>query len=464
MNGRATVILCVIAILGVVGAVLTHRGGLLADGVGQNRALLAGKELPAHAVTTIRVERAGEPALVFARAGAGWTQVEPFAWPMDPYSIEQFLVLARESMVRAVIDPDLRPELEPETMGLDPARATLRFEWPGGSLGLRLGRTGMGGLAYVQREGEAVVYVVGQELNARAIDMDPREWRDRTIFRQVGIDSDRIEIASAAGRTVLVRDRRQWRMTEPVATRLNVAALEDLLQGLGRARSAGFILDEPEDLSPFGLASPAATLMVVTTRLRPGDGAPVRETDSQRLLVGARVGMATQDRFGMMEGSPSVVRLTEPVLKALFPGPDQLAAATASGVEPADVGSIRIDGTLGVIGLQRDEERWIAPEHGGREVAADRVQQLLDVLTTVHASEIVLRPYPRDLEVATVSFFAHDGRPLDTVRIIRLPAEGDAERPWGLENGDDVIRVLPASVALELSPDAYGLPAGSIAP
>ena len=52
-----------------------------------------------------------------------------------------------------------------------------------------------------------------------------------------------------------------------------------------------------------------------------------------------------------------------------------------------------------------------------------------------------------------VTLFGFDTRPLDTIRIARDPETGK----WALENGDNVLRVFPASLQPRLTSADYGL-------
>ena len=322
MNIRSTVILCIIAVLGVAAAIAVHR----AEPAGQSRSLASFRPLfasgvvPVEVVDCITLQREGEPAHVFVRDDDRWRQTEPFDYPMDAYSIQQLADLAEALNVVEVLDEDVlsgSPGSE-AAMGLDPPRATIAIAWPGGSVELKLGRLGVAGRAYLKVSGYEKVYVVNQDLHDRALRMDPKEWRDRSIFHNVGVDSDRIEIAVGGSATVLQRDRKQWRMIEPARTRVDDLALDELLQALGRAVIGSFIIDQVGDLSRFGLTNPAASLSVTTTRLIEIDGEVARQPQTQRLLVGARIGVGSQDRFAIVEGRPVIVRLSDAVLAALF--------------------------------------------------------------------------------------------------------------------------------------------------
>ena len=102
-------------------------------------------------------------------------------------------------------------------------------------------------------------------------------------------------------------------------------------------------------------------------------------------------------------------------------------------------------------------DHWISPDNDGREVPTQLVEELLNALTTLRATELEVRDvYPVELERARVTLLGFDGSPIDTVRLLR--EEVDSGR-WGMENGDRVIRIHPEFVELHLLPGEYGLPA-----
>ena len=448
MSFKPTIVVVVLAVIGVAVVVLLRQGEPEASPT-QREALLSAAQLPVDAVTRITLERRGDPELVFVRGADGWTQTEPFAHPMDPFSIRRLAALAGQLEVVKRLAPG---DLQGIDLGLQPPRATVTYEWPHGTLGLHLGRRAVAGRSYLKIAGEPDVLVIRGELHERAVQMDPKGWRDRTIFPGVSPDADQIILDDGSTRTVLRRERRQWTMSEPVRTRVDDLALGELLSALGRAVSGGFILDEPQDLARFGLDEPAGSVTVVSTRAVPGDGEPRRETRTLRLLVGARMGVGAEDRFGMVEGRPVVVRLPEAVLLAFFRPVVSLIDPTASGVLAANVKSLIVRGPDREVRLERDLERWVAPEHGVA-VNSEIVERLLEFLTQRRSDRIDVMSYPRDSQVATITMYGFDARPLDTVRVARDPETG----AWTLDNGDDVRRIFPAETTIPLIPADFGL-------
>ena len=468
MRYRSTIIVVILALIGVAAMMLA--GG---NDAGRHRLqpkahrLLTAAQFPIDEFTRITLKRPGDKTLVFQRSGANWNQTEPFGYPMDPFSIRQLAVLAGELEIVDQIDPsDLQGGSGGSvgggqsltTLALQPPAAEIVYEWSGGSGGsgavtIQCGRRTVAGRAYLRIAGDNTIYVVSQKLHERAVEMDPKEWRDRTIFQNVGVESSRIEWQNGPVKLALVRERKQWRMIDPVQTRIDPVARDTYLQSLSSAKTSGFIFDQPspDDLVRFGLADSPLWLSIST----PGasGGASTKPDDGQRLIVGSRVGATSQDRFAMIEGRPVVVRLSGPALAAIFRQAPDLADPVASGVNAADVKSILIRKGQSELKLERDLERWRAPEHNGNEVNPAHVQELLDQLTKLRASAVDFKAYPRDLEIATITLFGYDAKALDTVRIAQ---EKDTGR-WLLENGDSVLRIFPTSMKMRMTAADFGL-------
>ena len=269
MSWKPTIAVLVLATIGVVSAVLVWQRDLEGDGrTAGPTVVLSREQLPIDHVTTITLRRGDEPTLVFQRSERGWQQIEPFAHPLDIFSIRQLLVQAAHIEVTEQLDPhELQGGRSEEALALNPPRAELTFRWPDGAVTLQFGRRAVAGRWYVRIRGYEHVYVASGDLHDRAVEMDPKEWRDRTIFTAADVDADQIIVQQGADRTVLKRERKQWLMTEPVRTRLSDPARDELFSALGRARSGGFILDQPDDLAKFGLAEPVASIEVITTRV-----------------------------------------------------------------------------------------------------------------------------------------------------------------------------------------------------
>ncbi len=437
MSTRSAVVAVIVAILGMAAVFLLRQGGPAAAPAAT--VLAAAVNLPVDAVEGIMLERPGEKPIVLERRGQGWVQVEPFDHPMDGFSIRQLAVNAAQLEAQRRLEPGEidRGDLQLEGLG----RATLRYTWPAGELVVTFGRRGVAGRWYVATPSDGAVYVAAGDFYERAVEMDPKEWRDRTLFCGELAALEEIEIAQGPEPVKLARQGRAWMILEPYTTRADEMKLNGLLSALGRAKTGGFIADLPDDLAPFGLAEPAAR---VTLRFAASASAGPTGPAYETLLVGDRMAVNSEDRFGMIERRPVVVRLPEPLLRAVFPKALDLVAPTGSGVLAADVKAIVVRGPDGDLRIERDLDRWIAPDRGGAEVATRQVESLLELLTSRRADELRVDPSRRFSTIATL--YGFDGKPRDTVRIDR-----DEDGRLILENGDGILRLFPKDVAAPLT-------------
>ncbi len=461
MNWKPAVITFAIAALSVIIAIVTApssdqqaRRGAVTDA-----ALISADDLPAEGPTRITLDRKDRQPLVFERGDDGWMQTEPFEFPMSSYHIRRLVTTATtlRELDRLPVSHD-GAGLTLETVTLDEPLAVMTLEWAGGRKTIRFGRQGVAGRAYLQLDDEPVIRIVEQDLHTLAVEQSPREWRDRMLFREVGVESRRISRDVGDDKLTLERDRRTWTMREPTRTRLDREALDEFFNALGSARAKAFISDQPRDLSRFGLAPPVARLDVVTEQAQfdgDGESEPDLEEITQTLLIGSPAGGGTQDRFAMIEGRPVVMRVDAATLGVLFVNAVNLIDPTASGEIAADIKSMRITGPDGEFTLTRDMEDWIAPDWDDHTVPADAANQLLETLTERAAERLGIQQYPHEMEVATVTLYGFGGTPRDTVRIVRDPDSGR----YFVENGDNVLRQMPAGVPLRLTPREFGLAA-----
>ncbi|MGA1223828.1 MAG: DUF4340 domain-containing protein [Phycisphaerales bacterium] len=435
-----------------IAAVLGFTATRLPEGVAEVRtqrsALVAADAVDPERIATVVLERDGVRYRFEQRAG-NWQQVEPIPHAIDGWSMRQLIgrVLKAES-VRSVELPaeesargpllaeaGLAPpagsiELIEESDGASPAR-TVRID---------LGRRSLAGRAYARLATAGDRYeVIDASLHEYALGRDPKEFRRRDIFIDLG-EVDRLAFRSGSNEIVLVRDGRRYRLEAPVRTRADRAQVEELVDALRRAKSGGFVSDRPVEPSVYGLDPAMATLEV--------DSAGTRRT----LLIGDAVSIGAQDRFGILDGTSTVVRLPAAVLAPMVPRVDRMIDAVATGVRARDVASIEIapsdaPSTVGAsawISLRRETDGWTAGVAESREaeprrgvVDAERVEGLLKSLTEARASAVELGELPSDSLVATVTLIGFAGEPLDTVRIARRASDGR----FLLENGDRVLRV-----------------------
>jgi hypothetical protein len=231
-----------------------------------------------------------------------------------------------------------------------------------------------------------------------------------------------------------------------VRTRADRVQAEELLDALRRAKGGGFVSDRPVELSAYGLSPAMASLEVA------GGGV------TRMLRIGDAVSIGAQDRFGMLDGTSTVVRVPAEVLATIVPRLDRLVDGIATSVAARDVAGIEIASGLRRISLRRETNGWSATigeqgaaEQSTGEVERERVDGLLKALTETRAQAVEIAAFPQAESIATVTLVGFAGEALDTVRIARRAADSK----WILENGDGVLR-LHGAIELSLTADELG--------
>ncbi|MBL9149658.1 MAG: DUF4340 domain-containing protein [Phycisphaerae bacterium] len=398
--------------------------------------------IPVDEIDAITLRR-GDVTYELRRTGTAWRQTAPVACDIDPYSARQFVADAASLLAERAID----------STSASPAAADLVLRAGPREWRLEFGKRSVAGRAFVRRPGGPIL-VVRSPLYERAVEMDPREWRSRFLFPESLGRPTRLVWQDRTGSFELARDGERWTVRGKSLARADQPRVEELLSGLARARSDGFLVDSPADLATFGLAEPIARLTVEAS-----DAGGVATT--RTLEIGAPLGIGTNDRYARLADTPFVFRLGAGTQTALLPRPGTLIEPTGSGRRPADVKRIEVRPAKGDrFELVRELDRWtisrVKDGMPGPAVPCNSAlpERLLKQLCLDRAPEIAVGPYPAEMEQAQVLFFGFDEKPLDVVRIAKDTKTGK----WGLENGDSALRVFPASTPLALTADEFGAP------
>ena len=447
MSWRSTFIMCLLAAVAAVAAWkygLGSTSSVLALKADPQAAMLISRDqLPRDRVQSISIIDDAGQASTYQREADEWWMVEPFRHQVRVTAMHQLIDAALVTKVVDSISVEEQGALD--RYQLDVPRAVIEFDTGTHSVEIELGRTGIGGRGYVRHRGGEHVLLTSGALHEQLFGQNPVQWRERSLFPGMDIEIDRLSRTIDGNPIAIERVGRMWKMTEPISTRIDSEAMSNHVINLARAEWADVLLEQPDDLAGFGLDPPVATLRIE------------RDGEAMELHVGEQVGSNTQDRAAMVVGVPVVLRISGDTVGRILSDPGTLIDHTGSGIHPADVKRVVIELPEDTIILERVLDEWSAPSHADQAVPAETVEQLLDALTTLRATEVELKSvYPEDLERARVTFHGFDAMPMDTVRLLR--ETGDAGR-WGMENGDRVIRIHPEFLVLPLSREDYGLSA-----
>ena len=441
MRWTATLILMLCAAALVVAAWWIHESDPDRRRRIESTPLVAIDQLPRDEVDRIELRVEGEAPLEFQRENGQWWMTVPFRHAAQYTSMLELIEAALTTRIVDRIEQIEEGDLA--RLSLQPPRGTIVYSAGGRTIQIELGQSGLGGRAYIRLDGGDHVLIVDDALPRKVFQDNPVRWREHALFPGADIEVDRIERTVGDNEVVFERSGRAWSIVQPIQTRVDAEAMGTHAINLARAAWTDVLMDQPDDLATYGLDPPVARLSIT------------RNGETQVLLVGDRLGSASQDRSAMIEGVPVVLSLDGRTVASILPDPATLIDHRASRVRPADVKTIEIEGPSGTFRLQRSLEHWVAPGHDDQEVPPERVEELLQSMTTLRATEVELRDdYPSELERARVTFLGFDGSPLDTVRLLREQPETGK---WAMENGDNVLRVHPEFLVLHLRPVDYGL-------
>ncbi len=383
-----------------------------------------------------------ESRWVFVRDGDEWRQVEPFVHPVDTWAMRKFAAIASGL---AVVRQEPATEATLRSLALEPPSGTLKLSAGERATTIEFGVRGLAGKAFLRKRVGTLppgdILVVDAELHQRALGIDPSEWRSRALFpnatRAVSVQFD-------GGSLPLTLERKgnAWEFTAPSKTRADAQQVEDFLAASARCESSGFIADRPQQLAMYGLDPPSAAVEVTS------------KVDSRTLLIGDPIAIGSQDRFGMMEGTPSVLRLSATTLAALLPRFELLVSPIASGVRAADMTQIEIlqpsTESVRSLLLERTLDGWQCAAVASSEVQKDVLSKLIAALTETRAKSLASgAANPADV-IATVVLRGVGGTTLGAVIVSRSTETGE----WALDDGSGVRRVYPPAMEIPLTREA----------
>lgn len=445
-----------VALVALGAAIAAHRLGSVEEvATNARQPLVAREAFDPEQLAEATIDRDGL-RYRFVRRGGSWWQTSPVEHAVDGWSVRQFAARVMKAESVRSVDFAKGDSTALSAAGLSPPQGRIELveDAPEGApprrVVVELGRRSLAGRAYARVAEPATARpryeVIDGTLHEFALERDPREFRRRDLFIDVG-EIDRVELTAGGSTTAIARSGRSYRIDGPIRTRADRQQCEELFDAIRRARSDGFIVDNPVELAVYGLEPPAASLVV-----RSG-------TREIRLRVGDPVSIGAQDRFGLLDGTSTVVRIPAAVLAGIAPRADRLIDTLATGVRAADIGAIEVAQGTSRLVLRRETDRWTATasEADAAEskgsVDSGALARLLAALTETRAGSVQIAPFPADRAVATITLRGFAGEALDTVRVASGVNGG-----FALENGDGVLRIHGA-IDLPLSRKELGFAA-----
>ncbi|MEX0774791.1 MAG: DUF4340 domain-containing protein [Phycisphaeraceae bacterium] len=411
MNFKTTLFL--LALLVIVGGFFwwaaTKYGKPEAPGSGggtqtsaQGTPLLPDTQFKADDVAAITIDHGGKTVRLEKDAAKGdWAQTQPVHFPLNDWSargVADDAAALRWSQKLAPGEDDA-PKLD--TLGLDKPAATVAYFGKDAKplATIKLGKTSVGGRAYVMTNDDPHVYVVSDALHNRVIKEggnDFRGWRKRNLAVPAVGNLDRVALERDGQMIELFGKDGVWTLAAPHAGRADTEAVASLIGAVNSMSIQKFTADNPADLSVYGLDEPAVVLSLrqVVPDQAGAESAKVRISGlAQTLRIGGATDLGGESLFATWRsdqhaGSVVVFEIAKADADKFEKKVDDLRDPRITTVKPADVREIALYPKEGpAFKLLRTTDGWsFGDPSPGYQADAGEAAKLLDAITSAKAT------------------------------------------------------------------------------
>ncbi len=381
-------------------------------------------------------------------------QTPDLAWPVDP-RYPRALLRALDSTQRNPADETASPPANAITVTLTFLDDTTHTA--------TLDARAVGGQARAWVDGEGPFMVGADVLDATA---SPPAWRIPTAMPGV----TRFNVASIALRTpdesiLLTKRQNRWFVDEPISSRVSPAAITAALEAFATLDAVRFIdRPDPPTLTAANFDNP--TLVAELTLSQPP------ASDEPPTIVSLSVGgpFSPDGSTALAQSSRAPDTALVIPTATLDPLPSKVEGflpTTATGLTPADIGTITITSDTTNTQLTRELDTWSGIFNDEQRKASPANRDLADSIIaflTQSPGTPTLRSAIQDLPSATIELRDLSGDLLESIDIVVSGGgEGDGITEVGLANGEAMVVYPKASLPPGLSkaippvPNATGL-------
>jgi len=298
----------------------------------------------------------GDDTLEMQRRGGSWQLGVKSKDRADQAVVERLLQdLADLPFLDRIPAGDLTDEAL-KTYGLDKPKRTIVME-ADKPLEISLGNdAAVEDRLYIRTSASGDVFLVSDKVFNEAF-REAGDFRDRRLTNLNPEQLDRVVIRRDDGEIELVQDATGWKITKPLHTRADPAAVEKFLNQILGLRILDYVGEDSGDLSVQGLLEGHNEISFFTG----GDTRP------QTLRLGRK---DDGGLFGQFTARDSIYRLPKETFDLLAIKPDALRDRHLIALNPDVVDKIRIRSPAGELALLRTASGWDL-QHDGQRVPAN---------------------------------------------------------------------------------------------
>ena len=263
-------------------------------------------------VTRIAINTA-ETSMVLGKTDDGWAFENRASHAVDTTTVHTYLSTLEGLRAEDFVE---QPLLDLSAFGLDPPQLTVSLhlgEDTKRTLSVGGEKSGDPGQRYLKRDDGETLYLVRTGL-LKDLSKSVTDFRDKSVVSIPEGKITQVVVTRAGGEgfTLSRGEENAWEIDRKLEGTLKTATLSQFVADLRELRGFEIAADNPEDLSLYGLATPALTLVAI-------DEAGERLAT---VLLGQTVHEETEKHFAMQEGGETVFTLRDYVFSRFDKNPE----------------------------------------------------------------------------------------------------------------------------------------------
>jgi len=451
-------------------------------------AVFTADQLSTESIASVSIQRADASVVELTKRDQDWYQTQPVHFALNTWSARQIVDDAAGLHYTQRLTPADTDDEDLPTLGqalLDPPQAVVTLEAKGEPLTrqtIQLGRMSIGGRSYAMINDDPRIYVVNDALHRLVLDGKITDWRKTSLDVPTQGQARRVTIDHEGQAMTMEKKDGDWQFASPHNGRVDPESIKSLLAAVGAISIRKFEMDNPPDLSVYGLDLPVTSVSIQTARrdIEPGVSPPqptatqpARPADSQsahenmrgpstrpamratthKLSIGAPVDLSNEQYFATWtsNGQPSgvVFVISESDANQFDKTINDHRDPRITPVKATDVRELTIrtapDNTCKLI---RDPSGWSFGKPGP-DFEADSTEVSKLVESIAHAKAQSFEPRSNDLgePVATLTLAVIGRNDPEVLRIYaaRTPDTPDDPQPTQpvLRNDEAVVYHVP---------------------
>ena len=398
MNVKTTIALVVLLAIGLGGILLLYTDW----GEQKPQAQPAEKKLLADLGKVVRLEvqtpRESKGRMVLVSKDDKWRLAEPVDAPATTWEVSSIVTtLTNLKYVRKYGPKDKdRPKADITSLPNDPLKIATLTDEDDKSYTILIGKKVPFSTSqtYVQVKGDEHLYVVEADL-AEELKKTAADLRDKNV---VDFQTDQAIRVTVRGEQnyQLVKVDDKWAIDRPVSARADQDRVRTLLNDIVAIYAEKFI-DEPKELTGYGLDKPRATVTVELAPPKPTTQATQASKPAKGRVITITFGTVADKKeqtiFAKLADQPWVFLVKESRLKDVQPKLLDLRDKKVLDIGSAEVTRIEAAFAEGkTLALQKADEKWTMRKPFAGPCDAEAVKGLVDALRELKATDFQDNP------------------------------------------------------------------------